>query len=191
MSDAIISFIPENDQEFKALLSKAGEKISDFRIPFNLIAGDWYRGNRKLFTLKSEGLYPPLGGLKPQEKVMYRGQLTTKRERAEVEKSEKFGFIYPLLKATGALEKSITSKSAPGAEFFIGRQTLVMGTRIPYAKYHQSDRPRTKLPQRKMIFIDGGPAEQAKDAQISGRLERWTNIVNDYVKQVLTGRADI
>lgn len=190
MADQIISFIPENDKEFKRLLEEAKEKISDFRIPFGLIANHWYRGNRKLFTLKSEGLYPVLGGLNPRGTVIYRGLPTTKQERAEVEKSEAVGFIYPLLKRSGRLEQSLSSRNAPGAEFFIGRQSLVMGTKVPYAKFHQSDRqPRTRLPQRKMIFIDGGPAEKAKDAVISGRIQAWQNIMNDYVKQVITGKV--
>lgn len=189
MAEPVISFITENDKEFKAALDKAAEKISDFRVPFGLIYRHWSRGNKKIFSLNSEGLYPVLGGFNPRAEVVYRGKKTTKQEAAEVSKSEAVGFIYPLLKRSGRLEKSLLSRNHPDAEFFIGRQSLVMGTNVPYAKFHQSDKPRSKLPQRKMIFIDGGPAEKAKDAVVSGRLEAWTKIIDEYVSQVLTGEV--
>lgn len=191
MADPIVSFITENDKAFKKLLDKMGENISDFRIPFNLISNHFYKGNRKLFTLKSEGLYPVLGGFNPRDKIIFKGQPTTKQEAAEVTKSEAVGFIFPLLKRRGALAKSLSGRNAPGAEHFIGRQSLIMGTNISYAKFHQSDRTRKKIPQRKMIFIDGGPAERSRSAIISGRLEAWTNIVSDYVAQVISGEANI
>ena len=188
-AEPIISFITENDEEFKKFLSDASEHISDFRIPFGLIANHWYRGNKKLFTLKSEGLYPPLGGFNYTAKTRFRGANVTRRYKAETLKKEEVGFAYPLLKRRGDLEKSLISKNSKGAEYFVGRQSMVLGTSIEYAKYHQSDKPRKKIPQRKMVFIDGGPAERAKDAIISGRIEAWTNIVADYVAQVLSRDA--
>jgi len=188
--DQIISFIPENDLEFQKILKKIGKQISDFRIPFNLIGNHWYRGNRKIFSLKSEGLYPVYGGFNPTEKVPFLGQLTTKREKAEVLKSEEFGFIFPMMKRTGVLEKSLSNRSSAFAVFFAGRSELVMGTDVPYAKFHQSDKlPRKILPQRKIIFIDGGPAEIAQDAFISGRAEAWNKIIVEYAAQVLTGEV--
>ena len=64
-----------------------------------------------------------------------------------------------------------------------------MGTSVSYAIFHQSDKkPRLKLPQRKVIFISGGPAEKAKDSLISGRLEAWLNIINDHINQLITGK---
>ncbi|RLA59237.1 MAG: hypothetical protein DRQ89_14340 [Epsilonproteobacteria bacterium] len=190
MAEPIISFIPENDKEFKAALEKMGESISDFRIPFQVIGNHWYKGNRKIFALKSGGLYPPLGGFNNIEKVKYRGAVMTKNKRAELIKAEQVGFVFPILRgATKRLEGSLVSKNGAGAVFFAGRKTMVMGTDIDYAKYHQSDRPRKTLPQRKVIFIDGGPAEIAKDAVVSGRIQAWTKIIEDYVAQVITGDA--
>jgi hypothetical protein len=191
MADPIVSFITENDDEFKKLLDDVGKDISDFRIPFGLISNHFYRGNRKIFSLRGPGLYPDLGGFKPSEKIKVKGVFITRRAAAKFYKNEEVGFIYPLLKRTGKLEASLSSRNGPNAEHFIGRNSLVMGTKVDYAKYHQSDRPRTRIPQRKMIFIDGGGKEVAKDAIISGRLQAWTNIINDYVVQVLTGRADL
>lgn len=191
MAEPIISFIPENDKEFARALEKLGESVNDFRIPFQLIGNHWYKGNRKIFNLKSGGLYPPLGGFNHSEKVQFRGKEISRRERAEILKRESAGFIFPILRGkTQRLEKSLTSKTSSGAVFFAGRQTMVMGTSVDYAKFHQSDQqPRKVLPQRKVVFIDGGPAEIAKDAIISGRIEAWVNIVEDYVAQVITGDA--
>lgn len=189
MAEPIISFIPENDEKFRQLLDKYASRISDFRIPFGLIANHWYRGNKKIFSLKGPGLYHPLGGFNNQDKVRFRGAEVTKQLKAETLKKEEVGFAYPLLKRRGDIERSLTSKNDKGAEYFVGRQSMVLGTKVPYAIFHQSDQPRSKMPQRKMIFIDGGPAERSKDALISGRIQAWTNIIEDYAKQVLSGSA--
>lgn len=187
MADAIISFIPENDEAFKRGLKRLAQATDDFRIPFGLIGRHWYRGNKKIFGLASRGLYPGFGGFKPSEKIQFKGQPTTRREAAEVTKSEEVGFIFPLLKRSGALEASLSSRSAKGAVFFAGKHDLLMGTKIGYAIFHQSDKKRFTLPQRKVIFISGGPAEKAKDSVVSGRREAWLNLINDHINQILTG----
>lgn len=178
------SFILENDKAFIASIDRLAKATNDFRIPFNLIRTHWYKGNRKLFTLTSRGLYPPLGGLTPGAPSGFGNQ--TKQRRAEDLKERRVGFAYPVLVGRSRrLMKSLIFANAEGAESFVGRKVLLMGTSIPYAGYHQSDRPRTQLPQRKHIFIDGGPAEKAKDAKISGRREAWINIIDDYIKDLL------
>lgn len=191
MADPIVSFIPENDEAFRRQLDDVADKISDFRVPFGLIANHFYKGNRKIFALKSPGLYQDYGGFNHDELVKFRGNLVTRRVKAKILKQEEVGFIYPMLKRRGDLEKSLTNKNDTGAEFFVGRKSLVMGTKVPHAKYHQSDRPRNVMPQRKVVFIDGGPAERSRDALISGRAQAWANIINDYVAQVLSGSAEV
>ena len=180
------SFIVENDEAFARALDRLGRTTDDFRIPYNLIANHWLRGNSKLFSLRSEGLYQPLAPSAP----VGQGGLRTRSNYAE-RKRNTLGFDYPIFRgATGRLEASLVSKGAPGNEIFIGRKVLIMGTSVDYAIYHQSDKtPRTRIPQRKLIFIDGGPAEVARDALISGRLEAWLNIINDHITQILTGKV--
>lgn len=189
MGVQIISFIPENDEAFKRGLKRLADTVDDFRIPFGLIGRHWYRGNKKIFGLASRGLYPGFGGFNPTEKIQFLGKPTTRREAAEVTKSEEVGFIFPLLKRSGKLEASLSSRSAKGAVFFAGKHDLLMGTSIPYAIFHQSDEDRFTLPQRKVIFISGGPAEKAKDSFVSGRREAWLNIMNDHINQILTGKV--
>jgi hypothetical protein len=180
--DEVISFIPENDVAFKRALEKLAKAVDDFRIPFGLIGRDWYKSNKIIFTLKSGGLYAPLGGFNPNQKD---ASGNSKREKAEARKKKEVGFVFPLLVGkTGALKNSLLSPGGAGAEFFVGRQSLIMGTSVEYAKYHQSDAARSVLPQRKVIFIDGGPAEKSKGSKIAGRRERWLNIMEDYIGKV-------
>lgn len=189
MAEPIISFIPENDKQFQRGIDRLGKTVSDFRIPFGLISNDWYRSNKIIFGLKSAGLYPDFGGFSPDEKDQkIKGRTVSRRVAAQFRKKQEVGFVFPLLKRHGALQRSLESRSAPDAEFFIGRQFLIMGTNVPYAKFHQSDKkPRLKLPQRKVVFISGGKNEASRDSRITGRLQRWLNIMNDHVTQVLTG----
>lgn len=186
MAEQIISFIPENDKEFRRSLDRLAEATNDFRIPFNLIANHWYRGNRKLFTLKSAGLYQDLAPARGISTPTAKAITTTSNYKQR--KKKKLGFVYPILRGKSRdLENSLKSRTAAGAVFFAGRQTLEMGTDVYEAKFHQSDKPRRKIPQRKMIFIDGGPAEVARDAYISGRLEAWVKIIDSHIKQLVEG----
>ena len=50
----------ENNIAFQKKLDELGEATNDFRIPLKLVASDFYRSNRKLFTLQSAGLYQDL-----------------------------------------------------------------------------------------------------------------------------------
>ena len=180
MAEPVTSFIIANDKEFLSAIDRLSKTTSDFRIPFGLIAKDFYRSNRKIFTLKSAGLY--------QDLAPASGDINT-TSNYKARKQREVGFTYPILVKEGELAASLVSPQGAGAELFIGRNELIMGTSVDHAKYHQSDEPRTKIPQRKVVFIDGGPAEKARDASIAGRRERWTNIVFDYERQLLTGSA--
>lgn len=172
----------ENNEEFARLLDLYGEVASDFRPAFVSIASDFYRSNRKLFTLQGAGLYQDLA---PATGID--GNPTT-TSNYKNEKDIKLGFTYPILVgATRDLSNSILGKNNRYSIFFLGRQELQMGSSVPYGKYHQSDEPREVIPQRKFVFIDGGPADKSRDSSINGRRERWINIVNDQIIQELTG----
>lgn len=167
MSEAF-KFAIENEAEFSRQLDRLQELTSDFRIPLNMIANDFYRSQKKIFTLKSAGRYPELA----QSTIDYK------------EKFHGKGNAWPILVMTGRLARSLLSKDGPEGEFRIGKQELIMGTSVPYAIYHQSDAPRSRLPQRKVVFIDGGPLDDAKDGK-NGRRERWGNIIFNYIQQLL------
>lgn len=163
-------FALENEKLFKEQLEELRAVSLDLRIPFTLIARDFYQSEKKIFALKGPGRYADLKD--------------TYKER----KQREVGFIYPMLFKTGRLAKSLLDPSSPEAETYIGKQELVLGTSVPYAIYHQSDEPRSRLPQRKVVFIDGGPLDEAKDGKY-GRRERWANIIFNYIKQKTTGEV--
>ncbi len=59
----------------------------------------------------------------------------------------------PILQRTGELEKSLTSATDANAVHIAERKALTLGTRVPYAIYHQSTRPRRRLPRRPEIVL--------------------------------------
>lgn len=171
-----------NIDDFNKALDRYAQVASDFRPAFIAIASDFYRGNRKLFTLQSKGLYQDLApvpsGTPP----------TTSNYKRQKEKQ--VGFVYPILVGeTRKLSNSILGKRNEGSVFTMRKQQLFMGTRNPYAKFHQSDNVRRVMPQRKIIFIDGGPADRSNDSKINGRRERWLNIINDQIISEITGEV--
>jgi phage gpG-like protein len=59
----------------------------------------------------------------------------------------------PILQRTGDLVKSLTSGSDPNTVKIEERRTLTLGSKIPYAIYHQSPAPRKVLPRRPEIML--------------------------------------
>jgi phage gpG-like protein len=59
----------------------------------------------------------------------------------------------PILQRTGDLVASLTSGSDPNAVKREERKTLTLGSKIPYAIYHQSPKPRRVLPRRPEIML--------------------------------------
>lgn len=172
----------ENNIEFQKKLNDLGKATNNFSIPFKLIASDFYRSNRKLFTLQSAGLYQDLAPSAGQD-----GNPTTKSNYKEQKKKD-VGFVYPILVGkTRDLSNSLLGRSHKYSIFMLGYKELQMGTNVPYGKFHQSDGTRTKIPQRKFVFIDGGPADKSSDSNISGRRERWISIIDTHIEQLVTG----
>jgi hypothetical protein len=176
----ITSYIVSNDKDIVAALSRLEKTVSDFRIPFGMMANEFYKTNKKIFQLKSKGLYRDFGGFDPLREVgFFNGKPETARSKAKRLKKAQVGFVYPLLFRTGRLASSLLNRSDPEAVYKLDKKNLILGTGVPYALYHQTGTP--KLPQRKVVFIDGGPYEQSRGANISGRRETWLNIINQYI----------
>ena len=167
MAEKFTSYIVENDKAFLAGINRLQKATDDFSIPFNLIRNDFHRSNKIIFSLKGPGLYPDLA------------------ESTKIQKEKLLGTPYPILDRTGRLAASLLNPNDSEAVSEVGKQTLLLGTDVPYAIYHQSDEPRSKLPQRKVVFIDGGPAEKSKASKVAGRRERWLNIINSYILELI------
>lgn len=181
-----------NNEKFQESLTKLGQAVSDFRIPFKLISSDFYRSQKQLFSLKSQGMYEDLS-TKPflawwKNKA---GAGTFFEYGYKQYKESELGFVYPILVgATRDLSESTLSNKHRYSIFYLSRQELQIGSKVPYGKYHQSDKPRKKIPQRKFIFIDGGAGDRSSGSGINGRSERWTNIINEHINQLLTGSIE-
>ncbi len=166
---AFTSYSVDNDKKFRNYLAKVGAKVSDLTIPLTLISKDFYKSQKAIFMLKSAGQYPDLS---PNYK---------KR------KQKKWGFVYPILKASGALEASTTDPTDSQAiNEIVNRNELIIGTRVPYGVYHQSDSPRSKLPLRKFLFI-GPEAGRFAMSEQTGRLQRWIGILEGFMGEAMKG----
>lgn len=168
----VTSYIIENDREFARQLDRLSELTNNMKVPFSLIAMDFYRSEKMIFALKGPGLYPDLATSTKIQKIYYNP-------------GKGPGSEYPILFRTGRLARSLLSSTSPESDFSLTKSELIMGTKVPYAIFHQSDEPRTRLPQRKVVFIDGGPLERSKGANKSGRRDRWEKIIFSYIQQIL------
>jgi len=171
VAEVFTSYSVDNDNSFKAALKRAAQVTQDLRIPFGLILADFYRSQQAIFKLQSPGLYPDFKNGGPNSKYALR-------------KQRDVGFKYPLLVRKGALAASLLGPKNPGSISNIDRLSMYFGTDIPYAIYHQSDKPRHKIPQRKVLFI-GPEAPRFANSEQQGRLQRWNNILNDFVLKKL------
>lgn len=162
-----ISYSADNDRAFKNQLDRAFAVVDDLTEPFKLIAADFYRSEKAIFKLSGPGQYEDFKRDK-KGKSYYKDR-----------KQAKYGSAYPLLRATGKLERSVTSGNDSNAILIIGKNVLAIGTSVAYGIYHQSDEPRSKMPLRKFLFI--GPESQFAVGDQAGRLSRWNNIINTFI----------
>lgn len=160
MADFVTAQIT-NAAEFQAALRRAQSKVSDLTIPLILIAKDFYKSQKAMFQLKGPGQYEDLSpGYKKQKK-------------------KAVGFVYPILKRSGALERSVTTPTDSNSiNQIIDKNTLIIGTKVKYAAKHQFGQG---VPLRPFLFV--GPESRFATNEQSGRLGRWKNILEQYVLQ--------
>lgn len=153
-----VSYEVDNDKTFKKALSDAIKGVSDLRFAMGEISRDIFKNTKKNFILKGNGKYPPL---------------STKYKAWKQKKAPSS----PILVLTGKLRDSVTASGNQDSIINIGKQSLVQGTKVPYAKYVQEG--TEKMPERKFLFID--------NAQTI-RLER---ILSNYVTSKIEVVGDI
>jgi phage gpG-like protein len=159
-----VKFQVDSDKAFQKAIQDALREVSDLTIPYTLIAKSWFQGNKAIFSLKGPGKYVDL------------------KENYKKQKQKAVGFIYPILKRSGALEQSITNPTDSNSiNLIINKNTLILGTKIPYGAPHQFGAPRINLPARPFILIG---AEQTAPDQLNRRRDAWIAIIEDYVTQV-------
>ncbi len=160
----MIRFQVDPDQKFAKAVEEAAKAVGDLRIPLGIIAAQFFKSNKAIFSLGGPGQYQDLSA------------------RYKKQKQKKYGFVYPIFRAKGNLEASLTNQNAAGAiSKVVGNTTLFLGTAIPYAIFHQSDAPRKKIPFRPIVMIG---AEQQAPPELNQRREIWLNTIKNYVLQV-------
>lgn len=171
MAESFTSYTVDNDNKFKDALKRASEVSQDLRIPFGLILADFYKSQQAIFKLQGPGKYPVFKGPKDP---------TTGLTRYQAAKIKAVGFDYPLLVRSGALAASLLGPNNKGSISSITPLSLAFGTSIKYGVYHQSDKPRPKIPLRKFLFI-GPEAPTFATSEQQGRLQRWLGYIEDHI----------
>jgi len=174
------SYSIENDLEFKQKIDEALKKGANLKIPFKLIAADFYKSEKAIFQMGSRGQYPDLS-TKPFRAFWRnkRGYAALYKGGYKEYKKVHYGFTYPILKAGGRLMESVTNPSHKDAILKIASTYMIIGTSVPYARYHQTG--TKKMPMRKILFI-GPEAGAQRDA---GRLKRWVGYIDNHIKETL------
>lgn len=174
------------DDGIREVLGRAREAGVNLNVPFMSIAKSWFKSNRSIFTLQGPGQYPDYGGFNPYQAVTSGkrgGAVLTRRDLYKRQKQKRWGFVYPMMKASGRLEQSLTDPANPEAiNLVVNNLSLYLGTRVSYAPYHQSDEARTKMPYRPIVFTG---AEQIAPTEKKNEYTRFYQILEDSIQQQL------
>lgn len=118
-------------------IARFADGVSDLRPIWPVIADEFYADERDQFATQGAAGGEAWAPLSPEyagwKEMHYPGQ--------------------PILQRTGDLMRSLTSASDANAVNVQSRKGLTLGTRVPYAIYHQSIAPRRVLPRRPEIQL--------------------------------------
>ena len=163
----LLTIEAKNLESLNKKLQDAQKKVSDLTIPLIQIAQDFVKSRRAIFKLKSKGQYVDLAP-------------STKKAKAPN--------VYPILKRTGRLEKSITNidpkKGSAGESIGIisNKNTLTLGTRVPYGIFHNEG--TRNMPRRPFLFI-GAESPKNMGDRSDPQIARFFKIIDSYLKQVV------
>ena len=116
-------------------IETAKKRASDLTDPLHRIGRDWMRSNVPFFRQKSGGIFEDLSNRGSTVRVRGFGPAKTGEKTAQIggyklQKLRRWGFIYPILRASGRLERSMTVPGDPNSLFeILNRETLILGTR--------------------------------------------------------------
>lgn len=181
-----LKYAIDPDSAFQKKLEQVYAATRDLTAPLIEISREWFKGNKSIFALKGKGRYQdlsvrPLNAFWEKDKRL---REIASKGGYKAYKMAKYNLSspYPILFATGTLKNSITNGSdANSVNLIINKSTLVLGTKVPYAIYHQSDQPRTKIPYRPFLFV--GVEQIAPNDIKNKRLENWIKILDRHFEQ--------
>ena len=174
----------KNRKELSKALNDAQKRAFDLRVPLTLIGRSMFRWSQiEIFNLSGPGKYQDLS-TKPflaRWRVPKKPEMSWKYfdEGYKQYKQELYGFLYPILKATGRLQASLTEPGNAENYFnFPTRTSVEWGTTVPYAAYHQSEAPRRKIPRRPFLIVT------------DARLKSWKDILALHLHQAFAQPSD-
>ena len=159
-----------DDRRMKRKMKKILRITGDLSPAFKTIASMFYKSRETIFAIEGPGQYKDL------------------RPKYAAFKQRKWNFKYPILKASGKLEKSITVMGSPDNITEIGKRQLVVGTSVPYAKYHNSRAlPRNRVPFRPFVFWGPEAPRTMRNmtAETKDLHERAIRILDRFLKKEL------
>ena len=188
-------------KQFEKAIKKALKKVDNLKPAFDTMSDEYFQTNKSIFALKGTGLYADLS-----KKPLYAFWLR-KNDNAVVKnngskffkggykqlKTFKYGKPYPILKAEGTLEKSLTDKNDSNAIKIITKKTMILGTKAkskkgaPYPIFLQKGWTTpwgNKVPARPFLLIGKEPHPAAKQETYQRRLRVWLNTIENYVLKV-------
>ena len=120
------------DEELAAAFQAMSRSVSDWRPYWPTIAAVFYESTRQRFASDGFGTWPRLSDGYAKWKIKnFPGE--------------------GILSATGNLRRSLTDRFGPNAVYEEEPQSLLLGTNIPYATYHQYG--TSKMPPRPPIGL--------------------------------------
>jgi phage gpG-like protein len=158
---SVTKYTVDPDKDFAKAISEALKECDDLTVPLTLIAKSWFKSNKAIFQLKGPGKYTDLS------------------ENYKKQKKKAVGFIYPILRRSGVLEESITNPTDSNSiNLIINKNTLILGTKVPYASKHQFGEG---VPRRPFVLIG---AEQTGPEEFNQRRAAWIKTIQTHVLQV-------
>ena len=140
-----------------------GGRLNDLRPLFEQYSSDFYKDEKRIFSLKGAGQYEDLS------------------DNYKTAKRKKRGFIYPMLFDTGRTAASLLSRNARDSINIIKKREFQIGTSVPYAVYHHSEKPRSKMPRRPVYFFGDDNLPLNK---------RWARTTNAWLNKITKDTID-
>lgn len=146
------------DKDVIAQLKRGREAALDLSTPFRLIQESWWKGNRFIFAVTGPGKYADL------------------KDSTKKTKKATYGFLYPILRASGAMEQTLIQPGDPANT--ISKTSMTVGTSVKYAKFLQDG--TSKMVARPVVLLG---TEQVAPNALNTRTQLWAKMIGDYINQ--------
>ena len=149
-----ITFEVEGVPQMARVLGISFKRVKDLRPVWDDIADDFGKGEKSLFSRQGA-------------KQGWAAWAPLNPDYVKWKKSK--GFSTRILQRKGDLKDSLTRRSDKNFIFKPRKLGMEIGTKVPYAKYHQRGVPKNKLPKREPIRIT------------NTQRKTWVKLIQKYV----------